>query len=386
MQKHFQFALFIVFSTLVGLSAASLPVSCKGVLPACFVNAQCQFSLLYGAYWSVDHVLGVCPQQNFTSFELYNTIIVNNGAVFLGGDEDSVYEFYGAWVSNSSTYGHRLWFPSIIALAGNISGNSEIKLFIDEAPPARSKHLVTKSSQIIVDAGNFQVFWDEAMQSVSAKSARSASAENMDCRVMLSGEIIEQAGGTRLPASALTVTYELDESCPPNRHRDVDWLLVALCTLTVVLGLKMLFVALFTEGARLKARRPAAPEDSHLRDRAEGEVNPAEPLLVRDNDLYNRVDRGLSAHRNDLENILIFLFTAALVVWTAYESRFFNLWVHLAIFVIFGLARIGHTASYLLALQPWRSVFFYIGLFAWIAESLALLVQVWGPKLIGHAR
>lgn len=76
-------------------------------------------------------------------------------------------------------------------------------------------------------------------------------------------------------------------------------------------------------------------------------------------------ERGAACWRNDLENIPLFLLlTLGFVLMEGSPA-----WL-IGYFVIFTLARISHTACFVLGAQPWRSFSFDIGFIATIALTI----------------
>lgn len=128
----------------------------------------------------------------------------------------------------------------------------------------------------------------------------------------------------------------------PTQHAAFDT--YAICA--AILVLKMIVVGHYT--GVLRARRQAFlnPED------AKAFAQKEEVAAAEDPD----VDRGLRAHRNDLESTLPFLAFA---------------WVYLAfdppaafasgLFVAFTALRVVFSYFYIAEIQPWRSISFLIG-------------------------
>lgn len=82
-------------------------------------------------------------------------------------------------------------------------------------------------------------------------------------------------------------------------------------------------------------------------------------------------ERGAACWRNDLENIPLFLFLTLgyVLIGGGYQ------WL-LGYFCVFILARISHTACFVMQAQPWRSFSFDVGFIATIALSIHNLVLV----------
>jgi uncharacterized MAPEG superfamily protein len=115
----------------------------------------------------------------------------------------------------------------------------------------------------------------------------------------------------------------------------------ALCA--VILFLKMFAVGIVQGLTRHRHKAFTVPEDAHMIVNAEA----VSPDVMRANNAY----------RNDLENIPIFLILALiyqlLQCWPTGAPVYFGL---------FTLGRVSHTFFYLKALQPWRSVAYFLGL------------------------
>lgn len=84
------------------------------------------------------------------------------------------------------------------------------------------------------------------------------------------------------------------------------------------------------------------------------------------------VERLRRVHQNDLENILPFLAVGFLYALTG-PSETIAWWL----FTLFTAARIAHTGTYLLSLQPWRSIIFEIGNVILLIVTILLLLAVW---------
>merc|ERR1719318_872774 len=82
------------------------------------------------------------------------------------------------------------------------------------------------------------------------------------------------------------------------------------------------------------------------------------------------IERVKRAHMNDLENIPLFCIIGALYVLTDP-----NAWTAKMIFLAFTVARVGHTVSYLNALQPHRALCFGVGMMANIYMSVNVMLS-----------
>jgi uncharacterized MAPEG superfamily protein len=94
---------------------------------------------------------------------------------------------------------------------------------------------------------------------------------------------------------------------------------------------------------------------SALRGRAGLRVNPEDgdgsSRLMTATDVPDDVGRANRAHRNAVENIPGFLILASLAVWAGCPTA-----PLVVCLVTFTAGRFAHTAFYLRALQPWRSI------------------------------
>jgi len=79
------------------------------------------------------------------------------------------------------------------------------------------------------------------------------------------------------------------------------------------------------------------------------------------------VQRILRMHRNDLENILPFFTVGLIFVLMGAPGRTAAIY-----FYTFTAARIVHSITYLLQLQPWRTVAFVVGVLC----VVGMLVQI----------
>ena len=127
----------------------------------------------------------------------------------------------------------------------------------------------------------------------------------------------------------------------------------ALCT--AILGLKMLFSAIYTGVQRQRHQGYINAEDAHTFGRTGARAGTGEA---------SEVAHALRIQRNDLENIPLF-FAIGLVYVFCRASP-----LGAVVFCwTFTIARILHTIAYTWNLQPWRAVFYGIG-------SLALLGMI----------
>jgi uncharacterized MAPEG superfamily protein len=115
----------------------------------------------------------------------------------------------------------------------------------------------------------------------------------------------------------------------------------------VLLSLNMLGLANATALTRGQHAEVINPEDKKLNDKA---------TVVYDegNDKTQRYRR---AHRNALENNLLFMITGLLFAMTGSTVAIAG-----AIFGTFTVCRIGHSVCYVKGIQPFRTMFFAIGM------------------------
>lgn len=139
--------------------------------------------------------------------------------------------------------------------------------------------------------------------------------------------------------------------------------LAAWATLTAVLTVKMHFTSWLQLLERRFHGRLRNPEDVAAFGRLGFRTVGPPPVGFG--------QRADSVWRNDLENIPMFLLTAlALLLLGASGPAYTGL------LVAFGAFRVAHTAVYLAALQPWRSIIFFGSLgcqlvaVGWIASLL----------------
>lgn len=128
---------------------------------------------------------------------------------------------------------------------------------------------------------------------------------------------------------------------------------------TIVLALKMVAVSVAQGRARTKAGLFANPEDAKSFG---GQPVDLEPPMVR---------RAARAWLNDLENIPIFLILAWIYVAAGLSAGIFTIYC-----IVFVLARIVHTISYLNAIQPMRTIAYTIGGITTLALMINLFVKV----------
>lgn len=128
----------------------------------------------------------------------------------------------------------------------------------------------------------------------------------------------------------------------------------------VLLVIKMYIIAIITGQVRLRKKAFTNPEDA-LRHGG---------LQYHREDPY--VERCRRAHRNDMENILPFLFVGAI-----YSLTGPSLMVARLHFLVFFLGRVLHSFAYLLALQaPTRSGAYVVAQIPCVSMALQILTSV----------
>ena len=130
--------------------------------------------------------------------------------------------------------------------------------------------------------------------------------------------------------------------------------------ITVILFFKMLAISVVQALARTSTKTFTNPEDAKFF----GASAPAA-------DEMEIVKRAAAAWRNDLENIPIFLFLGLIYVTLGCWPE--GAYIYFSIFVI---ARILHTVAYLRGLQPARTIFYALGVFASVALAIPILTAV----------
>lgn len=130
----------------------------------------------------------------------------------------------------------------------------------------------------------------------------------------------------------------------------------AVCASLLVL--KMWLTGTATGITRILRRAYITEEDYALLGKTEPNTDPL-------------VERLRRIHQNDLENILPFLAAGFLYALTG-PSQDLAWWL----FTVFTAARIVHTGTYLLSLQPWRTIAFEVGNIALLVIVILLLLAV----------
>jgi uncharacterized MAPEG superfamily protein len=127
----------------------------------------------------------------------------------------------------------------------------------------------------------------------------------------------------------------------------------------VFLSLNMLGLANATAFTRSQHAEVINPEDKKLNDQAA-------VVFDEGNDKTQRYRR---AHRNALENNLLFLITGLLFVMTRPSTA-----LAVGIFATFTICRIGHSVCYVKGVQPFRTMFFAIGM---LTQVVMLGIIAW---------
>ena len=133
-----------------------------------------------------------------------------------------------------------------------------------------------------------------------------------------------------------------------------------LVIFTVLLVLKMGAVAVVTANERRKAQVVLNPEDT--------KVNPGSHAAFAEAPAVLRAKR---AHLNDVENIPVFLILALLFTLAGCSAT-----AGWAYFGVYFVVRTLHTVFYLKAVQPWRTVAFFVGQLTQIGIMVQLLMWV----------
>lgn len=141
--------------------------------------------------------------------------------------------------------------------------------------------------------------------------------------------------------------------------------MAAFAFYTVIVLFKLLFMGLWTSIVRGRKGAFANPED--VASFYKGK-HPEKKPIFNDPD----VERVRRNHLNDLENIPPFIFIGFLYTLTS-PSPLIALW-H---FRIYAFARILHTVSYLLAVQPWRALCHVTCLAVTVSMGWQVIQAVW---------
>jgi len=132
----------------------------------------------------------------------------------------------------------------------------------------------------------------------------------------------------------------------------------ALCA--AILGLKMLFSAIYTGVQRQRNQGYINPEDARTFGSAGARAGSQEAPAVA---------HALRIQRNDLENIPLFFAIGLVYIFCRASplSTIVLCWT-------FTLARIAHTIAYTWNLQPWRAIFYGIGTLALLGMIVHIIL------------
>ena len=125
-----------------------------------------------------------------------------------------------------------------------------------------------------------------------------------------------------------------------------------------VLVLKMIVVGHYTALIRIRKKAFLNPEDAQ-QFAGRGDFESAEDP---------EVERGLRAHRNDLESTLPFLSLGLVYLWMGASPGLAK-----ALFISFTVLRCAFSVFYLRALQPWRSLSFTLAELCVIVMAVQIL-------------
>lgn len=136
-----------------------------------------------------------------------------------------------------------------------------------------------------------------------------------------------------------------------------DPVFVAYALTVVVNSLNMLVLWNFSGGTRGKTKTTPNPEDART-------VVKGSAVVAQDPDSVARV---LRAHRNTTDNTLPFLLLALVFVQMRPDPLETQI-----LLGTFTAARLAYTVCYLGQIQPWRTIFYGVGVLA----TLALVVEI----------
>ncbi|MEN5303569.1 MAPEG family protein [Pseudomonas sp. TWI628] len=133
----------------------------------------------------------------------------------------------------------------------------------------------------------------------------------------------------------------------------------ALCV--VVLFLKMFAVSCYQGWFRLRHRAFTNIEDAAVFNRVAREAELAQVI------------RASRAWANDLENIPAFFALGGLAIAMNAPAT-----VTAVLSMLFTAARVLHTLAYLRGVQPWRTVFYGVGILCLLGLCTSLTMTIWG--------
>ena len=131
----------------------------------------------------------------------------------------------------------------------------------------------------------------------------------------------------------------------------------AVCS--AIVALKVLYSAIYTGLQRQRSQGYANAEDARVFGKSGIGATPAEVPAVA---------KGLRIQRNDAENVPAFYAIGLVYVLSGATATgaFWYMWTYT-------LARILHTAAYTYELQPWRAIFFLVGLLCQVGMITSIL-------------
>jgi len=94
------------------------------------------------------------------------------------------------------------------------------------------------------------------------------------------------------------------------------------------------------------------------------------------------VQRGNAAHRNQLENLPLFIGSSVVFIFATIYAGIKksdpegDYQAGCVLFVVWTFMRLGHSVAYLNALQPWRTVCFLVGQLTMFTISLYAIINV----------
>lgn len=131
-------------------------------------------------------------------------------------------------------------------------------------------------------------------------------------------------------------------------------------TCCAILGLKVLFSALYTGTRRQKTQGYVNAEDAKVFGNPGVHVGTSEAAMV---------EHGLRIQRNDAENIPTFYALGLVYVLSGASATgaFWYCWTYT-------IARLLHTVMYMNHLQPYRAICFLVGLLCQVGMAVSILV------------
>ncbi|MEQ1507071.1 MAG: MAPEG family protein [Myxococcota bacterium] len=142
---------------------------------------------------------------------------------------------------------------------------------------------------------------------------------------------------------------------------DSNPVFLAYVVSAAILGANLLVLANNTALSRARHQQVVNPEDTRLNAAAEVVFEGGNEATAR----YRR------AHRNALENIPLFLITGMLLPLVGTPAP-----LAISLYAVFVVARLVHSVTYLLQLQPWRTASFVIGALDQLVLLGVIVVQV----------